>query len=144
MIASAASAPRPYGALRVVCADDHPGFLQSVVDTLEHAGMLVVAISSTGPGAIETIGAFAPDVAVLDFRMPGLNGVDVALVARDRFPTTRIVILSSYDDPELIKLAIDAGAAAFVVKDNLPHELVGAVRRAAHEAGACGRRRRAV
>jgi DNA-binding NarL/FixJ family response regulator len=46
------------------------------------------------------------------------------------------VILSSYDDPVLIALSIEAGAAAFVLKDNLPHELVGAVRRAAHAARA--------
>ena len=134
MTAQAHSTLQPCGALRVVCADDHAGFLGSVVDTLEQAGMLVVAISSTGRGAIETIGAFAPDVAVLDYRMPGLNGVEVALIARDRFPATRIVILSSYDHPELIKLAIDAGAAAFLVKDSRPDELVGAVRRAAHDA----------
>jgi two-component system nitrate/nitrite response regulator NarL len=123
---------RAHGALRVVCADDHAGFLRSVVETIEHAGMRVVGISSTGLGAVETIREVSPDVAVLDFRMPGLTGIEVALLVRDRFPATRTVILSAYDDPELIQLARQAGAAAFITKDSHPEEIVDAVRRAAH------------
>jgi two-component system nitrate/nitrite response regulator NarL len=122
---------RAHRALRVVCADDHAGFLRSLVDTLECAGMRVVGISSSGLGAVETIREVTPDVAVLDFRMPGLTGIDVALVVRDRFPATRTVILSAYDDPEFIQLARQAGAAAFLAKDSSPEDIVDAVRRAA-------------
>jgi two-component system, NarL family, nitrate/nitrite response regulator NarL len=127
----AARGAAPSDSLRVVCADDHAGFLMSVVDTLERAGMRVVGISSTGPGAVETIREVAPDVAVLDFRMPGLSGIEVALAVRIRFPGTRTVILSAYADPELKELALQAGAAAFVAKDSRPEEIVAAVRCAA-------------
>ena len=120
----------PLHSLRVVCADDHAGFLMSIVETLEQAGMRVVGISSTGPGAVETIREVAPDVAVLDFRMPGLSGIEVALTVRDRFPGTRTVILSAYADPELMELALESGAAAFVAKDSEPEDIVAAVRRA--------------
>ena len=118
-------------ALRVVCADDHVGFLTSVVETLERAGMRVVGVSATGRGAVEAIREVAPDVAVLDYRMPGLSGVEVARIVRDRFPATRIVILSAYADPELVELALQAGAAAFVSKDSQPEEIVKSVLHAA-------------
>jgi two-component system nitrate/nitrite response regulator NarL len=129
--AGAAHAGGPGRSLRVVCADDHAGFLLSVVETLEHAGMRVVGISSTGPGAVETIREVAPDVAVLDFRMPGLTGIEVAHTVRDRYPATRTVILSAHADPELVRLALQAGATAFVAKDSRPEDIVDAVRRAA-------------
>jgi two-component system nitrate/nitrite response regulator NarL len=130
----AARGAAPSNSLRVVCADDHAGFLMSVVEILEQAGMRVVGISSTGPGAVETIREVAPDVAVLDFRMPGLSGIEVALAVRDRFPGTRTVILSAHAEPELVRLALRAGAAEFVAKDSRPEDIVAAVRRAAGEA----------
>ena len=74
---------------------------------------------------------YAPDVALVDLRMPGLSGADVARAVRARYPSTRVVILSAYDDDEIVQLAIAAGATGYVTKDSTPEEIVRAVYRAA-------------
>ena len=73
----------------------------------------------------------APDVALVDLRMPGMSGADVARAVRARFPNTRVVILSAYADEEIVQIAIDAGATGYVTKDSPPEEIVRAVCRAA-------------
>ena len=75
--------------------------------------------------------ALAPDVALVDLRMPGISGADVARTVRARYPGTHVVILSAYDDREIVQLAIAAGATGYVSKDSSPEEIVRAVCRAA-------------
>jgi two-component system nitrate/nitrite response regulator NarL len=117
--------------IRVVAADDHAAYLRATTDTLTRAGLAVVGISSTGEGAIDEVRTHAPDVALVDLRMPGLSGADVARAVSARYPATRVVILSAYDDREIVQLAIAAGATGYVTKDSTPEEIVRAVRRAA-------------
>jgi two-component system, NarL family, nitrate/nitrite response regulator NarL len=117
--------------IRVVAADDHAAYLRATTDTLMRAGLEVVGTSTNGQAALEDVGAFAPDVALLDLRMPGLSGAEVARMVRVRYPNTRVVILSAYDDEEIVQLAIAAGAIAYVSKDSPPEEIVRAVCRAA-------------
>jgi DNA-binding NarL/FixJ family response regulator len=117
--------------IRVVAADDHAAYLRATTDTLTRAGLAVVGVSSTGEGAIDEVRTHAPDVALVDLRMPGLSGADVARAVSARYPATRVVILSAYDDDEIVKLAIAAGATGYVTKDSTPEEIVRAVRRAA-------------
>jgi two-component system nitrate/nitrite response regulator NarL len=117
--------------IRVVAADDHPAYLRATTETLTRAGLDVVGISSNGQAALEDVRTHAPDVALLDLRMPGLSGADVARLVRARYPNTRVVILSAYDDREIVELAVAAGATAYVSKDSPPEEIVRAVCRAA-------------
>jgi DNA-binding NarL/FixJ family response regulator len=120
--------PRP---IRVVAADDHAAYLRATTETLTRAGLDVVGVSTTGQGAIDDVRTYAPDVAIVDLRMPGLSGADVARCVRARYPATRVVILSAYADDEIVKIALAAGAAAYVTKDSTPEEIVRAVYRAA-------------
>jgi two-component system nitrate/nitrite response regulator NarL len=117
--------------IRVVAADDHLPYLRATTDTLKRAGLDVVGTSTTGEGAIEYVRAYSPDVALVDLRMPGLSGADVARAVREHYPATRVVILSAYADDEIVQIAIAAGAAAYVTKDSTPDEIVRAVCRAA-------------
>jgi two-component system nitrate/nitrite response regulator NarL len=117
--------------IRVVAADDHAAYLRATTDTLTRAGLVVVGISSSGQGAIDEVRTHAPDVALVDLRMPGISGSDVARAVSSRYPATRVVILSAYDDEEIVRLAIAAGATAYVTKDSTPEEIVRAVVRAA-------------
>lgn len=117
--------------IRVVAADDHPAYLRATTETLERAGLIVVAVSSDGEGVLDFVRALAPDVALVDLRMPGLSGADVARAVRARHPDTRVVILSAYDDREIVQLAMAAGATGYVSKDSPPEEIVRAVFRAA-------------
>ena len=117
--------------IRVVAADDHAAYLRATTDTLVRAGLEVVGTSTNGQAALEDVRAFAPDVALVDLRMPGLSGAEVARMVRARYPNTRVVILSAYDDEEIVQIAIAAGAIAYVSKDSPPEEIVRAVCRAA-------------
>ena len=118
-------------AIRVVAADDHAAYLRATTETLTRAGLDVVGVSTTGQGAIDDVRTYSPDVALVDFRMPGLSGADVARTVRARYPGTRVVILSAYADEEIVQLALAAGATAYVTKDSAPEEIVRAVFRAA-------------
>jgi DNA-binding NarL/FixJ family response regulator len=117
--------------IRVVAADDHPAYLRATTETLKRAGLVVVAVSSNGEGVLDSVRALAPDVALVDLRMPGISGAEVARTVRARYPDTRVVILSAYDDREIVQLAIAAGATGYVSKDSAPEEIVRAVYRAA-------------
>ena len=117
--------------IRVVAADDHPAYLRATTETLTRAGLRVVGVSSDGEGAIDFVRALSPDVALVDLRMPGISGADVARTICARYPGTRVVILSAYDDSEIVELALAAGATGYVSKDSPPEEIVRAVCRAA-------------
>lgn len=117
--------------VRVVAADDHAAYLRATTETLVRAGLSVVGISTTGQGALDEVRLHAPDVALVDLRMPGISGADVARTITARYPATRVVILSAYDDEEIVQLAVAAGATGYVSKDSSPEEIVRAVLRAA-------------
>ena len=121
----------PPRVIRVVAADDHPAYLRATTETLKRAGLVVVAVSSNGEGVLDFVRVLAPDVALVDLRMPGISGADVARTVRASYPDTRVVILSAYDDREIVQLAMDAGATGYVSKDSAPEEIVRAVCRAA-------------
>jgi two-component system nitrate/nitrite response regulator NarL len=118
-------------AIRVVAADDHPAYLRATTETLRRAGLRVVGVSTSGQGVIDFVRELAPDVALVDLHMPGLSGAEVARMVRDRYPGTHVVILSAYDDREIVQLAIAAGATGYVSKDSPPEDIVRAVCRAA-------------
>ncbi len=121
----------PPRVIRGVAADDQAGYLRPTTETLRRAGTSVVAVSSNGEGAIDFVRALSPDVALDDLRMPGISGADVARTVSARYPATHVVILSAYDDREIVQLAIDAGATGYLSKDCPPEEIVRAVSRAA-------------
>ncbi len=126
--------PQPEASPRVisvVAADDHAAYLRATTETLKRAGLQVVGVSTTGQGVIDFVRALAPDVALVDLHMPGLSGADVARTVRAEFPATRVVILSAYDDPEIVEIAVNAGAIGYVTKDSPPEDIVRAVCRAA-------------
>jgi two-component system nitrate/nitrite response regulator NarL len=117
--------------IRVVAADDHAAYLRATMETLTRAGLEVVGVSMNGQGVMEDVRMHDPDVALVDLRMPGMSGTDVARAVRSRYPHTRVVILSAYGDSEIVRLAIAAGATGYVTKDSTPEEIVRAIYRAA-------------
>ena len=114
--------------VRVVVGDDHPLFREGAVRALISSGKLdVVGEAEDGIKALELIIAHRPDVALLDFRMPGLDGTEVAAeVVRQELPT-RVLLLSAYTDAELVYQALQRGAAGYLVKESSRAEIVNAV-----------------
>ncbi|BBZ68468.1 DNA-binding response regulator [Mycolicibacterium insubricum] len=114
--------------VRVVVGDDHPLFRDGVVRALASSdGIEVVAEADDGTAALAAIREHRPAVALLDYRMPGLDGAQVAAaVLRDELPT-RVLLLSAHDDAAIVYHALQQGAAGFLPKDSTRGEIVAAV-----------------
>jgi DNA-binding NarL/FixJ family response regulator len=113
--------------LRCVVADDHPAVLETVCGYLEQHGISVVARARTGKEALEQILLLQPDVAVLDLRMPELDGMKVVRQAARKAPDTATILYTGYADQALLAEALDVGASGFVVKDAPLHDLLRAI-----------------
>jgi two-component system, NarL family, nitrate/nitrite response regulator NarL len=114
--------------VRVVVGDDHPLFRDGVVRALNSSGSIdVVAEADDGVAALALIRAHGPQVALLDYRMPGLDGAQVAAaVKRDQLPT-RVLLISAHDESAIVYSALQDGAAGFISKESSRSELVDAV-----------------
>ncbi len=114
--------------VRVVVGDDHPMFREGVVRALVSSGDIdVVAEAADGLEALELIRTHRPQVALLDYRMPGLDGAEVAAaVTRDELPT-RVLLVSAHDESAIVYKALQEGAAGFLPKESTRGELVSAV-----------------
>jgi two-component system nitrate/nitrite response regulator NarL len=114
--------------VRVVVGDDHPLFRDGVVRALNSSGSIdVVAEADDGVSALALIREHSPQVALLDYRMPGLDGAQVAAaVKRDKLPT-RVLLISAHDESAIVYSALQEGAAGFISKESSRAELVDAV-----------------
>jgi len=119
------------GALRLIVADDHPGYRRSISVALGEVGIEVVAEVDNGLRALAAAREHRPDIALLDLRMPGIDGSEVARALRSEGSRTRVLIVSAYAEPELVEHAISVGVAGFVSKDASRGEIVEAVARCA-------------
>ena len=116
---------------RVVIADDHSGIANQVAALLRPE-FDVVATAHDGLSALDLVRRLDPDIALLDLYMPGMNGLDVVRTLKTSAARTVAVIMTGYNDPELAKAAIAAGAVAFVAKSRLTQDLLPAMRGATH------------
>jgi DNA-binding NarL/FixJ family response regulator len=116
---------------RVVVADDHLRSRRSSVRALRKDGDRVVAEGAEGTTALTLIRRHRPDVALLDVRMPRLDGIDVVAALAIRGPDVPVVMLSAFGDEPLMRAVLDAGAAAYVTKDADRELILRAVRAAA-------------
>ena len=125
-----AAAPLDGEPLRVLIADDHPLFRRGIARAIaRHPDLTLVAEAQDGREALELVDVLEPDVAVLDQRMPGLTGTEVvaALHARSEPPTTALLLLSAFEDAELVAGAVRAGAAGYVGKTASQGEICDAI-----------------
>ena len=118
--------------IRVVLADDHELVRTGMTQLLHHAGDIeIVGTAADGNEAIEVVAAVSPDVVLMDFSMPGRDGVEATRIIRSTMPDVQVVMLTSFTEQSRILEAIDAGALGYLLKDVEPDELVRGVRTAA-------------
>ena len=104
--------------IRLLIADDHPVVRRGLTAMLEdQEDMAVVAEASDGPEAVAAYREHVPDVALIDFRMPGLGGAEVVAAVRAEFPAAQIIIITTYDTDEDLYQAVHAGARGYLLKD---------------------------
>ncbi|PYR95497.1 MAG: DNA-binding response regulator [Acidobacteria bacterium] len=113
---------------RVLLADDHVIVRQGFRALLEREGLEVVAEAANGHEAVRLVGELLPDVAVLDFAMPLLNGLDAAKEIRRRSPRTRTLLLTVHTEDHYVLEALQAGVHGYVVKTQAAADLVQAIR----------------
>jgi DNA-binding NarL/FixJ family response regulator len=120
------------GVIRVLVADDEVMVRAGVKAILAAAPDIeVVAEAGDGREALGLARAHRPDVALLDIRMPVLDGLGAAAEFRRAAPDTAVVMLTTFSEDEYIIRALDSGASGFLLKSGDPYELMAAVR-AAH------------
>lgn len=117
--------------LRIIVADDHSVArrgLRALLD--EQDDLLVVGEAADGEEAILLAEKERPDVAILDVRMPQLDGIRACKAIRSLVPATSVLILSAYEDDRYVFGLLEAGATGYVLKDAPDEEVLGAVRSA--------------
>ena len=115
---------------RVVLADDHPLFRDGLSRAISsHLGLELVGEANDGPGALALIEELEPDVALLDVKMPHLDGIEVCARVTRRTPVnrTRVVLLSAYLDPSLVWRAACARAAGYLSKEATREDICDAL-----------------
>ena len=113
-------------ATRVVIAEDEAIIRLDLKETLQEEGYEVVGETGRGDEAVQLVDSLAPDLAILDIKMPGLDGLSAAReIAGER--RAAVLILTAFSQRDLIEQARDAGAMAYLVKPFARHELVPAI-----------------
>jgi two-component system nitrate/nitrite response regulator NarL len=119
------TAPRP---VRVVVADDHPAMRRALARLVrEHDALELVGEAGDGEQALEMLAALIPDVALLDVRMPGVDGLTIVSRLRATASPVRVLLISGNDESEVAHEAIAQGAAGFLSKDAEESEIADAL-----------------
>lgn len=114
--------------IRVLICDDHPLFREGLRAILrDHSGLEVVGEARNGIEAVEQVRVLRPDVTLMDIDMPELSGLEATRRIVEAHLPGRILILSLYDDEDLIAGCLDAGAAGYVLKDGPTSQLLYAI-----------------
>jgi len=115
--------------IRVFITDDHTlvreGFanMLSLEDDIE-----VIGQASEAKEAVKKIGELKPDIALMDIKMPGMNGLEATRIIKKEYPDTEVIILSMYDEEDYIRKAVEYGATGYVLKDISREELLRAIK----------------
>jgi DNA-binding NarL/FixJ family response regulator len=118
--------------VRVVIVDDHRLFVDALALLLGHDDRLeVIGTASDGPTAIELAVDGGAEVAVIDVRMPEVDGIETAKRLKKRRPETSVILVTGLDDPHVAESAKEAGAAALLKKGALHDQLKEAILEAA-------------
>ncbi len=114
--------------IRILIADDHPLFRLGVKHELESCpDFEVVGETDNGSQALDLIMKLNPDAAVLDFQMPGLNGIEVAGRLRERKSVTRVILLTMHNEQKIFLKALAEGVNGYVLKDDAVPDIIDAV-----------------
>lgn len=114
--------------VKILLADDHPLTRAGIAEFLRRESSFeLVAEAEDGTKAWDLLQKLQPDIALLDIRMPGMDGVTVAQKAKTEGLTTAIIMLTSYDAQQYVMASLRAGAKGFVLKTVSPRELTAAI-----------------
>jgi two-component system, NarL family, response regulator len=114
--------------IRILIVDDHPVMCSGLSNMLSsQPGMVVIGSCGSGAEALKLIESHSPDLLLLDVRMPGMDGIAVLQALQSFSVSPKVVVLTSYEQDELIYRAIKAGAQGYVLKEASEEELIAAI-----------------
>ncbi|MEU6983443.1 response regulator transcription factor [Streptomyces sp. NPDC046324] len=115
--------------IRILLVDDQPLVRSGLrVIMADHPDLEVVGEAATGAEAVRLVRDAAPDVVLMDIRMPGMDGIEATRLITAGPATTRVLVLTTFDEDEHVYGALRAGASGFVVKDMALDDILAAVR----------------
>lgn len=115
--------------LRVILIDDHAVVREGVRAVIEQqSDIQVVGEFSNGADALAGVVGFAPDLALVDLKMPGLSAVETIRGLKNLLPSIGVLVFTSFGEGQQIRDTLDAGASGFLLKDALQDDLVRAIR----------------
>jgi DNA-binding NarL/FixJ family response regulator len=117
--------------IRILLADDQPLVRAGLRTVLaSDPGLEIVAEAADGRSALAAVDRYRPDVALLDIRMPGMDGLTAAESLRASHPAVRVMIITTFDEDRYIARALDAGVHGFLLKSGDPYELISGIKAA--------------
>jgi DNA-binding NarL/FixJ family response regulator len=117
--------------IKILVADDHEVVRSGIESLLEGSDIEIVAQAHDGGDAVHKTLSHHPDVLLMDIRMPEIDGLTALETIRRKAPDTRVVMLSTYDNPTYVARSVALGASDYVLKGSSRDELIAAIRRAA-------------
>jgi len=115
--------------IRILSVDDHEVVRKGIAALIATEQELeLVAEASTGREAIDLFRRKAPDVTLMDLRLPDMSGIDATREIRSEFPDAKVIALTSYDGDQDIYRALEAGVRGYLLKEMVHKEIVGAIR----------------
>lgn len=118
----------PRARTRVLLVDDHPMVREGLRSMLTDDAIDIVAEAGTAAEAIRLTAEAAPDVVLLDMELPDLDGLSTLTRIKQASPSTAVLVVTMHDDPTLVRGAVKAGTAGYVLKGASRQELLAAVR----------------
>ena len=113
---------------RILLVDDHEVVRLGIKSLLErHPQFHVIGEAASAREAIEQVTALTPDVVIMDIRLPGTSGIEACEEIVNRFPQTRVIMLTSYAEDEMLFSAIRAGASGYILKQIGSEDLIKAL-----------------
>jgi DNA-binding NarL/FixJ family response regulator len=123
---------RAEAGIKVLIVDDHPLVRSGLTSLLGGAeGIEVVGAAADGEEAVAQVIEMHPDVVLMDISMPGISGMEAARRVLAAVPETRVVMLTSFSQRDVVVESFDAGAVGYLLKDAEPAELISGIRAAA-------------
>lgn len=114
--------------VRIVIVDDHAMMRQLIKAILQKRGDVeIVGEAEDGQSALEVIGLTAPDLAILDVAIPRLNGIETTARLGVLEPNTKVLMVSVYTEPTLVRQALNSGARGYLAKGEMGQELLPAI-----------------
>ncbi len=116
--------------MRAIVVDDYPPFLTALIALLgAKNGIEVVGQAHNGEDALKLAAEVKPELVLVDFTMPGMNGIEVAKIIKSEPTAPKVIVMSFHAEPEYRDMALQAGADGYVVKTEIHQELLPLLRR---------------